>query len=173
MSVGTLQRWAKEGVVSPAIRLPGGRYRWDIEDLRRQLQPKPREEFGPQPIVAVIVTSAAGVLLGKRQDGIPPWTFIAGEVEPEENPTDAAIREVKEETGLEVRIGPYIGTRVHPATGRLMLYTAAYPVEGTDVFVGDQAELSEVRWVTLAEARKLMPTMFGPVQRWLERELAA
>ena len=56
-----------------------------------------------QPIVAAIVTSLLGVLVGKRNDGKPPWTFIAGEVEPGEQPEDAAVREVKEKTGLEIR----------------------------------------------------------------------
>jgi hypothetical protein len=31
------------------------------------------------------------------------------------------------------------------------------------VFVGDEAELSEVRWASFAEAEELMPDMFGPV----------
>ena len=35
-----------------------------------------------RPVVAVIVTSLEGVLVGRRHDGKPPWTFIAGEVEP-------------------------------------------------------------------------------------------
>ncbi|MPZ66639.1 MAG: NUDIX domain-containing protein [Pseudonocardiaceae bacterium] len=52
-----------------------------------------------QPVVAAIVTSHLGVLAGKRNDGKPPWTFIAGEIEPGEAQIDAAIREVKEETG--------------------------------------------------------------------------
>jgi hypothetical protein len=29
-------------------------------------------------VVASIVTSQDGVLLGRRHDGKPPWTFIAG-----------------------------------------------------------------------------------------------
>ena len=128
---------------------------------------------GPaQPMVAAIVTSDRGVLVGRRNDGKPPWTFIAGEVEPGERPADAAIREVKEETGLEVRAGRVIGERDHPKTKRHMIYMAAEPVRGTDVFVGDEDELAEVRWVSLAEADELMGGMiFGPVHEHLEREL--
>jgi hypothetical protein len=36
----------------------------------------------PQPVVAAIVTSELGVLIGRRNDGKPPWTFIEGEIEP-------------------------------------------------------------------------------------------
>jgi 8-oxo-dGTP pyrophosphatase MutT (NUDIX family)/transcriptional regulator with XRE-family HTH domain len=125
----------------------------------------------PQPVVAAIVASDRGVLVGRRNDGSPLWTFIAGEVEPGESAADAAIREVKEETGCLVQTGSLIGQRVHPKTGRLMMYMAAAPTHGTDIFVGDEAELAEVRWVSLAEADKLMPDMFAPVHAYLERVL--
>jgi 8-oxo-dGTP diphosphatase len=126
----------------------------------------------PRPaVVAAIVTSAKGVLVGRRNDGIPPWTFIAGEQEPGELPEDTAIREVKEETGLEVRAGDVIGERAHPATGRTMIYMAARPVRGTKVIVGDEEELAEVRWVSLAEADELLPGMFGAVREHLGQEL--
>jgi ADP-ribose pyrophosphatase YjhB (NUDIX family) len=78
----------------------------------------------PQPVVVAIVTSEHGVLLGRRNDGKPPWTFIAGEIEPGESPADAGVREVKEETGLLVAAGEEIGRRAHPATGRTMIYMA-------------------------------------------------
>lgn len=39
----TLQRWAKAGKVQPAFITAGGQYRWDVDDLRRQLAPKPRQ----------------------------------------------------------------------------------------------------------------------------------
>jgi 8-oxo-dGTP pyrophosphatase MutT (NUDIX family)/transcriptional regulator with XRE-family HTH domain len=129
------------------------------------------EDEVQQPIVAAIVRSSRGVLVGRRNDGKPPWTFIAGEVEPGEQPEDAAVREVKEETGLEVRAGQVIGERDHPKTGRHMIYMAAEPVRGLDIFVGDEDELAEVRWVSLAEADELLPGMFEPVREHLAREL--
>jgi 8-oxo-dGTP diphosphatase len=126
-----------------------------------------------QPIVAAIVTSPLGVLVGRRHDGRPLWTFIAGEQDAvqDENPADTAVREVKEETGLQVQAGDLIGERVHPKTHRRMIYIAALPTHGTDVFVGDEDELAEVRWVSLAEADELLPGMFEPVREHLAREL--
>ena len=58
-----------------------------------------------QPVVAAIVICDRRVLVGRRNDGKPPWTFIAGEQEPGERPEDTAIREVKEEAGLRVQVG--------------------------------------------------------------------
>jgi 8-oxo-dGTP pyrophosphatase MutT (NUDIX family) len=126
----------------------------------------------PGAVVAAIVTSAQGVLIGRRNDGKPPWTFIAGKIEPGESPADAAVREVKEETGMQIRAGNVIGRRVHPRTGRPMVYMAARPTHGTDIFVGDEEELAEVRWVDLAEADELMGgQIFEPVRRHLRSML--
>jgi len=177
VSLTTLQRWAHAGLVTPALRTPGGHFRWDLDDLRSQLRAagEPVTEQAtkpePQPVVAAIVTSDRGVLAGKRNDGKPPWTFIAGEIEPGESPHDAGVREVKEETGLLVKAGRILGRRVHPKTGRTMIYMAAKPVHGTDVFVGDEDELAEVRWLSLAEADQLLPGMFEPVRKYLARSL--
>ena len=129
------------------------------------------------PVVAAIVTSELGVLVGRRNDGKPPWTFIAGEQDAvqDESPQDTAIRETKEETGLRIVAGDEIGRRVHPKTGRTMIYVAAKPAPraGTSVIVGDTDELAEVRWVSLAEADELMQKypMFGPVHDYLEHVL--
>lgn len=136
-------------------------------------RPIPVEEALQQPVATAIVTSEFGVLVGRRNDGTPPWTFISGEVEPGESPADAAVREVKEETGVRVETAEVIGERVHPRTGRTMIYLAARPTHGTDAFVGDEDELAEVRWVSLAEADELMAEygMFEPVHEYLQRKI--
>lgn len=183
----TLHRWVADGIVRPAFRTPRrGDMRWDLEDLDQQLHgqapEQPSGEAAPvtqpadrpqQPaVIAAIVTSRLGVLAGRRNDGKPPWTFIAGESEPGESPADTIEREVKEETGLRIRAGATIGERIHPKTGRHMVYVAARPA-GRDrtVFVGDEEELAEVRWITLGEADDLMPGMFAPVREYLGRVL--
>jgi 8-oxo-dGTP pyrophosphatase MutT (NUDIX family) len=181
VSLTTLQRWAHAGLVQPALRTAGGHFRWDVASLHAQLRALDTENEPaattpafpePQPIVAAIVASARGVLVGKRNDGKPPWTFIAGEIEPGERPGDAAVREVKEETGLLVAAGEVIGERMHPKTQRRMIYMAATPTHGTDIFVGDEDELAEVRWVSLTEADELMSGMiFEPVRAHLGRVL--
>lgn len=151
----------------------------DKETLRaiaRKDGPVPDPATRPEhpPVVAAIVTSHRGVLAGRRNDNKPPWTFIAGEIEPGESQVDAAIREVKEETGLEVRAGHHeLGRRVHPKTGRTMVYLACSPVDSPDgIFVGDQEELAEVRWLSLADVDELMPGVFKPVRDYLGRAIS-
>lgn len=130
----------------------------------------------PSPVVAAIVTSEQGVLIGRRNDGKPPWTFIAGEIEPGESQADAAVREVKEETGLLVEAGDHeIGRRVHPKTGRTMIYLPCTPTGKLDIFVGDEDELAEVKWANLADLDALMgrDKIYEPVYSHLQRELGA
>lgn len=167
----TLWRWKKAGVVTPAQVTVGGHARWDIEQLHEQVrqhregtmeqQPTTPEA---QPVVAAIVTCELGVLISRRNDGKPPWGFITGEIEPGESSADAAIREVKEETGLRVHYSKIIGRRVHPKTGRTMIYLACAPVAELDIFVGDTDELAEVCWATMTEAEELLPGLFEPVR---------
>lgn len=129
----------------------------------------------PQPIVAAIVTSDQGLLITYRHDKTPPAGFLTGEIEPGESAIDAMIRECKEEAGLRVTPGPEIGRRIHPKTGRTMIYVAGTPDEDSDVFVGDREELADVRWVSLAEADAAFAPfggMFKPVHDYLLRQLS-
>lgn len=125
----------------------------------------------PEAIVAAIVTSRRGVLVTQRLDGVPPWGFVTGKIEPGESPADAAVREVKEETGLEVQHGEIIGQRLHPVTKLLVIYMTARMARAasTEVFNGDLTELTAVRWMNLAEAAELLPDMYEPVRKYLGR----
>lgn len=163
--------WLNRGVVRQD-QIPEIQKRLDEQqrqlDLLREQARLPR----PKRVAAAIVVSGEGVLITRRLDGKPPWGFVTGEVEPGERYEDAAVREVKEETGLEVRVaGEAIGRRSHPVTGVTMIYIPARPVRGTDVFVGDEAELAEVKWASLDEALSLLPDMFEPVREYLAAEL--
>ena len=121
----------------------------------------------PAQVTAAIITSDLGVLIERRRDGIPPWTFPAGEMHPGESPAETITRKVPQETGLEVVPDHVIGRRIHPKTGRVMIYMQARAV-GTGTHVGDRADLAEVKWATIAETRDLMPDMFPPVRAYLD-----
>ena len=126
----------------------------------------------PEPTVAMaIVTSQRGVLLARRHDGKPLWTFVGGGIEDGESPSDAAVREVKEETGLGATPGTVLGQRVHPKTGTAMAYVACYPTNELEVHVGDPDDHAEVRWVPWVEAEGLLPHLFEPVAEHLRATL--
>jgi DNA-binding transcriptional MerR regulator len=43
----TLLRWMRAGIVRPASRTAGGHWRWDVQDLRRQLADHHRDMTHP------------------------------------------------------------------------------------------------------------------------------
>lgn len=129
-------------------------------------------ETKTRPVVLAVITSERGVLIGKRNDGTPPWTFPGGEMRPGEVPVATAVREVNEETGLVVEpVAHELGRRMHPTTKSNMIYLACVAANGLDVTVADRDELAEVKWASLDEAERLMPDMFDVVREYLRREV--
>ncbi|MER6449450.1 NUDIX hydrolase [Streptomyces venezuelae] len=124
-------------------------------------------------IAAAIVVHEGRVLMVRRRvaEGQLSWQFPAGEVEPNEAREDAAVRETQEETGLAVKAVKLLGERIHPATGRLMSYTAC-EVVGGDAHVADTDELAELAWVDHVEIPQYVPYgLFEPVQEHLDSAL--
>lgn len=46
ISARTLQRYVEQGVLSPAVTLPSGQYRWDVGELTRRIA-ELAEDHGP------------------------------------------------------------------------------------------------------------------------------
>jgi ADP-ribose pyrophosphatase YjhB (NUDIX family) len=65
----------------------------------------------PNVVVMTVVEHAGAILLGRRkmQPGKGKWSFIGGYVNRDEHVPDAAVREVKEETGLDVELVGLVG----------------------------------------------------------------
>ncbi len=73
----------------------------------------------PKLAVAVLIEREGGALLGRRSpNSASPgkWSFPAGFVDRGERVEDAAVREVREETGLAVRLDALLG--LYSATGQ-------------------------------------------------------
>jgi 8-oxo-dGTP diphosphatase len=142
-----------------------------VRDTTRTAGIRPPEP--DSPIVAIVVTAPDGILAVRRTDKNPLWTFPGGEIEPGETPSAAAVRETKEETGLDVVAGRILGKRMHPQTGRQVIYVAGRPARHADpgnVFVGDKSDLDDVRWLTRSQLDRLMPGTYEPVLAYLDRD---
>jgi len=106
----------------------------------------------PAPTVSVLVVDCDRVLLGKRggDPGRGAWSFPSGYVDYEEDFLTAAIREAKEETGLDVEVCSIINvvsSFVSPAFHFLGVYVVARAVGG-ELAAGD--DLEAVEWFPLA-----------------------
>ncbi len=97
----------------------------------------------PVAAVGVICLRGDDVLLIRR--GRPPrlgeWSLPGGRVEPGETVRDAALRELREETGVEAELGPLVDVvdGIFPGSGRhyvlidfLARWTSGEPVAGDD-----------------------------------------
>jgi ADP-ribose pyrophosphatase YjhB (NUDIX family) len=73
------------------------------------------------------------------------WSLPGGRVESGETDAEAVIREMREETGLNVRPGALVGTVVR---GRYEIHDYACDVEGGELRPGDDA--ADARWVDAA-----------------------
>ena len=126
-----------------------------------------------QPTVALaIVTSPKGVLIAHRKDGIPPWTFPGGEVQPGETAAAALTRKVPAETGIEIKPVLLFGRRIHPRTSRTMVYLAADAVdEAVEPQVLDTEDLDAVEWADIDQVRERMPDLYPVVREHLEAVL--
>jgi len=133
----------------------------------------------PTHIVAVggIVENEQGeILLVKTQHG--GWVYPGGQVEVGENLINALIREVKEESGIDIivsnLIGVYSNTGIHKwyddvtdVPTKLMMDYVCKPVSGE---LSTSEETSESRWVAKDEVLDLVtaPAIRTRYQAYLE-----
>ena len=113
--------------------------------------------------VNVAVLGAGRVLLTRRED-FDVWCLPGGHVEPGESAEAAAVREVREETGLVVELTRHVGTYSRPRwrDGRYRIVVfAARPVEGALI-----AQPGEVRALDYFASDTLpAPMLLGQPQR--------
>ncbi len=98
---------------------------------------------------AVIKDDQGRLLLIKRghEPGAGLWSLPGGRIEPGETDAEALVREMREETGLDVQAGPLLGSVRRPAPGGNVLDIRDYgaTITGGTLRAGDDA--AEARWV--------------------------
>ena len=127
-----------------------------------------------RPIAAAVIVNFGQVLLIRRlvEEGGLSWQFPAGKVEPGESREAAAVRETLEEVGVVVRAVRRLGERLHPGTGRAMLYVACEVVDGV-AFVAAVDEIADVAWCDRAKLAAYVPyPLHRPVQEYLDDKLS-
>jgi ADP-ribose pyrophosphatase YjhB (NUDIX family) len=92
-----------------------------------ELEACPRCDFvlwhDPKVVTMVVVETADGILLGRRaiEPGLGLWCLPGGFVNYEEHPSQAAVRECREEIGADVQILGLLGVyHVHKRGGGMV-----------------------------------------------------
>jgi ADP-ribose pyrophosphatase YjhB (NUDIX family) len=106
---------------------------------------------GPKVAVGVVIAHEGRLLLNRRaiDPGKGRWSFPSGYVDLGETTTSAAVREVKEETGYEVRLDGLVG--VYSAPTRPVVFV----VYGGEIVGGEPEPCDEVEEVGLFDLRNL------------------
>ncbi len=109
--------------------------RWQRRILDRT---QPRFLVG---VVGLGVTHDGGLLLARHRFGAPEWRFLGGFLTPGERLEDALAREVREETGLEIEVGPILEATQGYRWRRVEIVFAYRPAGGSERLSDEVIEL--------------------------------
>lgn len=130
------------------------------------------------PACGVLAVDEQGRVLLQRRRDTGQWALPMGKMELGETPSQCAIRETREETGIMVRVTGLLGVFSDPAhivaygDGEIRqeyeVILLAQPVHGSPA-INDEA--SDVRWVTIGDLGNLdiHPTQLRQLNHYLTR----
>jgi 8-oxo-dGTP pyrophosphatase MutT (NUDIX family) len=93
-------------------------------------------------VVGLGIDPKGHVILARHRFGAPEWRFLGGFLSPRERLEDALAREIREETGIEIEVGPILEANQGFRWQRVELVYAYRPLGGTERL---SEELVEVR----------------------------
>ncbi|HVB60950.1 MAG TPA: NUDIX hydrolase [Ktedonobacteraceae bacterium] len=115
----------------------------------------------PKVVAVIVIEDEDKILLGKRNidPGMGRWSFVSGYVERGEKLEEAAIREVKEETNLDVRLERLIGIYSERDNPHIVIaFAASITNNNTNEIVAQPDEVSELAFFALDR----IPTLAFP-----------
>ena len=95
---------------------------------------------------ALIFNRSGQVLLVRQNYGGRYYALPGGAIEAGETPHQAAIREVREEAGVVIRVDRLIGLYTAPSRGRWLAFVFRGVIEGGQPVLPDTGEIAEVGW---------------------------
>ncbi|HZP97649.1 MAG TPA: NUDIX domain-containing protein [Candidatus Limnocylindria bacterium] len=117
-------------------------------------------------VVGLGVDGEGRVLLARHRFGAPQWRFLGGFLAPKERVEEALAREIREETGLAIEVGPVLEVVTGYRWQRVELVFAYRVTGGTETLGGEIAELR-------AFAPTGLPEMRADQRGLIERHAAA
>jgi ADP-ribose pyrophosphatase YjhB (NUDIX family) len=115
----------------------------------------------PKLVTIVVIEHQGKLLLGRRniEPGRGKWSYFGGYVEQGEQVEEAALREVKEETNLDVHIDRFIGVYSERGDPHVLLAYAASVVNND--LSGMNAQLEETSELALFALDELPELAFA------------
>ena len=92
-------------------------------------------------VVGLGIDADGHVLLARHRFGAPQWRFLGGFLAPKERVQDALAREVSEETGLRIEVGPVLEVVTGYRWQRVELVFAYRVIGGTEHLSEEVVEL--------------------------------
>ena len=113
--------------------------------------------------VSIVVRNNQVLLVQRslKENGLLNWQFPAGKLEKDEDPLNAAEREVYEETGIQCKALEKIGKRTHPLTEVLIHYIACDYIGGTEK-IKNNREVKSIKWVKPLDLLAYIPNFLYP-----------
>jgi 8-oxo-dGTP diphosphatase len=114
-------------------------------------------------VAAAVIIENGKVLIARRRPGISQagqWEFPGGKLKPGETPEQCLAREIREELGIAIAVGEFLGESIHAypqKTIRLIAYRAR--LLGGNLKASDH---DETAWVGVAELERYP---FSPADR--------
>ncbi|MEK4434620.1 NUDIX hydrolase [Paenibacillus sp. FSL K6-2862] len=111
-------------------------------------------------VYALILDDTSSKILMVKNKGNASWSLPGGAVEKEETLDQAAIREAKEETGLDVRVHGIIAINeciFEKKQEHAIFFTFRAEVIGGRLELIRPHEISEIAWMDVDKADELMP----------------
>ncbi|MCM6773787.1 NUDIX hydrolase [Nocardia sp. CDC159] len=146
--------------------------------MRRSVAQESEENGFSDPRVTANILAAGAVLWRWAADGsieiavvhrqkYDDWSLPKGKLDPGETPMIAAVREVGEETGLNCRLGRYLGHVTYPVTGHRKLKRVDY--WAATVLGGEFNANSEVDVLEWHRVEQVMDQLSYPMDRRILR----
>ena len=108
------------------------------------------------------------VLLARHRFGAPQWRFLGGFLVRRERVEDALTREIREETGLAIEVGPVLEAVTGFRWARVELVFAFRVIGGTEALT---AEVAELGWFAPDALPEVRADQRGLIERHAARAL--